>query len=96
MNIISLLLKHGADINQRSSDGRSPLLWAAFKNNTKLIEFLIENGADVTVEDKNKWNAMDLAIIRMNYEAALTLKKRGMQAKMKEDYENNLWHKYDI
>jgi hypothetical protein len=52
---------------------------------------LIENGADITIEDKNKWNAMDLAIIRMNYEAALTLKKRGMQVKMKEDYENNLW-----
>ena len=91
MNISSLLLKHGADINKRSSDGRSALLWAAFKNNSKLIEYLIENGADITIEDKNKWNAMDLAIIRMNYEAALTLKKRGMQTKMKEDYENNLW-----
>jgi ankyrin repeat protein len=31
-------LKHGADINKRSSDGRSALLWAAFKNNSKLIE----------------------------------------------------------
>lgn len=32
-NIISLLLKYDADINKRSSDGRTSLMWAAFRDN---------------------------------------------------------------
>jgi ankyrin repeat protein len=44
-NIVALLLAHGADINIRSSDGRSPLMWAAFRNNVKMAEFLLDSGA---------------------------------------------------
>ena len=29
--IVMILLKHGADVNSRSADGRTPLMWAAFK-----------------------------------------------------------------
>jgi len=44
-------LKHGADINLRSSDGRTPLMWGAFRNNGKMCEFLLDNGADLFMED---------------------------------------------
>ena len=30
-NIVMMLLKYGADVNQRSQDGRTPLMWAAFR-----------------------------------------------------------------
>lgn len=49
--IAALLLKYGADINLRSSDGRTPLHWAAFRNNIPMLQFLIDNGADITLED---------------------------------------------
>lgn len=39
--IVILLLKNGADINLRSSDGRTPLMWAAFRNYADMTEFLI-------------------------------------------------------
>lgn len=77
--LVSLLLKYGADINLRSSDGRTPLMWASFRNNTKMIEYLLDNGADLLAEDNQGWNALDIAIIKMNYEAALALKRRGLQ-----------------
>jgi ankyrin repeat protein len=35
-NIAAILLKNGADIDLRSSDGRTPLMWAAFKNNPSM------------------------------------------------------------
>lgn len=96
MNIASLLLKAGADVNQRSSDGRTPLMWAAFRNNEKMCNFLLENGADMHLEDNTGWNAMDITIIKMNYEAALALKRRGLVPKDTEMYLPHLWQKYDI
>ena len=95
-NIISLLLKHGADVNQRSSDGRTALIWAAFRNNDKMCDYLIEHGADITLEDNAGWNALDIAIIKMNYDAALLLKRRGLVPRDQEMYLPNLWQRYDL
>lgn len=89
--LCSLLLKYGADINLRSSDGRTPLMWGAFRNNPKMCEFLLDNGADLTLEDNQGWNALDIAIIRMNYDAALSLRRRGLLPREKEMYENQLF-----
>ena len=44
-SVAAILLKHGGDINIRSSDGRTPLIWAAFRNNISMAEFLMDNGA---------------------------------------------------
>jgi len=65
--IITLLLSKGGDIDCRSSDGRSPLMWATFRNNTKVMEYLLEMGAPIDSKDNTDSNAMDLAIIMMNY-----------------------------
>ena len=66
-NILSLLLKYGADINKRSADQRTPIIWAAFRDNIAMLEFLHDNGADLTLVDKDGWNALDMAIIRINF-----------------------------
>ena len=96
INIISLLLKYGGDINQRSSDGRTALMWASFRNNSKAIEFLVEHGALIDLEDNKGWNAIDIAAIKMNYEAAISLKRRGLQPRESDMYMPHLWQKYDI
>jgi ankyrin repeat protein len=95
-NMVSLLLKFGGDINLRSSDGRTALMWAAFRNNAKMTQFLLDHGSDVTLNDNQGWNALDIAIIKMNYEAALVLKKAGLEHKDKSLYEPHLWQKYDV
>ena len=94
--IIAILLKHKANINIRSSDGRTPLMWTAFRNHVEVAEYLIDNGTDISLEDNDGWNALDLAIIRMNYHVALLLQRRGLVHRGKEMYEKNLWQRFDI
>lgn len=71
-------------------------MWASFRNNSKLCEYLLDCGADLLAEDEKGWNALDIAIIKMNYEAALVLKRRGLQPKVEEVYQSYLWQKYDL
>ena len=66
-------MKHGADINKRSFDGRTSLHWAAFRNNIQILELLVSNDVDISLEDKDGFNALDLAITRINYRAAYYL-----------------------
>jgi len=87
-SIVIILLENGADINLRSSDGRTPFMWGAFKGDLKLIELLAERGANIELEDENGLNAFDLAVCQMSYKTALYLyKHHGMLPKAKEIYE---------
>ena len=95
-NIVSLLLKYGADVNKRSQDLRTPLIWAAFRDNCQMIEFFLEQKADLSCVDKDGWNALDIAIIRINFQAAKILTKAGLTRRSIEEYEGKTWRKYDI
>lgn len=48
------------------------------------------------MEDNEGWNALDIAIIKMNYEVALLLKKLGLTPRDKDLYIPHLWTKYDV
>ena len=95
-NIVGLLLKYGADVNKRSSDQRTPLIWAAFRDDVQMLQFLLDNGADVTLVDKDDWNALDISIVRINYKAARILSKVGLQRREMSEYEGKTWRKYDM
>ena len=47
------ILRHKANVNHVSNDGRSPLHYAAQNGNHKLIDLLLYFGADVTLRDNN-------------------------------------------
>jgi ankyrin repeat protein len=95
-NVVSLLLKYGGDINLRSSDGRTALMWASFRNNGKMCDFLLDHNAEISLVDNEGWNALDIAIIKMNYESAIVLKRRGLVPRDQDFYVPHLWRKYDI
>ncbi|MGB5526344.1 MAG: ankyrin repeat domain-containing protein [Gemmatimonadota bacterium] len=46
LEILGLLLAHGADIQQRGVNGYTPLHWAAGEDDPQLIDWLLARGAD--------------------------------------------------
>ena len=74
-----ILLKHGANVNARSQDGRTPLMWAAFRGDVEMMNILLANEADTSLTDCEGLNCFDLAVINLHYEAAHYLyTKQGM------------------
>jgi uncharacterized protein len=63
-----VLLQAGADVNQTTRYGWSPLLAAVQNQNYLMASFLIENGADVNLANKGGWNPLYLATDNRNIE----------------------------
>lgn len=61
MNIVTILLNHGADVNQFDSTLRRPLHDAALNGATEMIAVLLENGALVNTRDETSYQPLHLA-----------------------------------
>ena len=85
-SIILVLLENGANINQCSSDGRSPLMWAAAKGDVKTMALLLDKGAKVDHEDEKGLNAFDLCVCKIIYPAALFLYQKFEQRPKSIDF----------
>ena len=60
--LVRLLLSHNADPNSLNDRGQSPLAGAVFKNETEVMEALLEGGADPDVGEPSALQA--IAIFR--------------------------------
>lgn len=58
IEIISLLLEYGADINVKDADGYSPLMIAVNQRNVELIKFLLQHGANINELTKDGKNVL--------------------------------------
>lgn len=63
-----VLLEGGADVNQTTRYGWSPLLAATQNQNYQLAKFLIEHGANVNLANKGGWTPLYLATDNRNIE----------------------------
>jgi ankyrin repeat protein len=43
---VAALISHGADVNARKGDGETPLMWASRWGHAKVVEALLDAGAD--------------------------------------------------
>jgi ankyrin repeat protein len=68
LDSVKALLAAGADINQTTGYGWSPLLVATQNRYYKLAGFLLENGADVNLTNKGGWTPLYLATDNRNIE----------------------------
>src|SRR5665213_3393252 len=62
------LLEGGADVNQTTRYGWSPLLAATQNSNYQMGKFLIEHGANVNLANKGGWTPLYLAVDNRNIE----------------------------
>jgi len=51
----------GNDVNKRSHDGRTPIFWAAYKNNVALMQALISKGAKTDLIDSHGYSLVNFA-----------------------------------
>lgn len=58
---ISAAIKAGASINDRTDDGATPLICAAFNSNPEVITTLLKAGADATTKSNRNKTAFDYA-----------------------------------
>jgi ankyrin repeat protein len=63
LSTVKCLLYHGASITERANDGRTALLYAAFKGSLDVVQCLLssERGASITETDEEGATALLLA-----------------------------------
>jgi len=64
-----ILLDAGADVNQATQYGWTPLLTATHNRSYRLASFLLDNGADANIANKGGWTPLYLATDNRNIES---------------------------
>lgn len=57
MDMVSLLIAHGAVVNAQNFRGETPLFAATYGKHKKVVEFLLKHGARTELKDDDGWTA---------------------------------------
>lgn len=83
MDIVTLLVESGVDVNQQDKCGVNSLHSAIHEQNMDIIRYLIKSGADVNQTDKNGWSALHFAICVKNKSLVELLMEQGIDLSVK-------------
>ncbi|XP_076285606.1 uncharacterized protein LOC143211647 [Lasioglossum baleicum] len=92
VQMAKLLINYGANVNVKNSQGETPIVNAIKNRNTKLIELLLTNGADIKEDPK----VVGTAVRCGNQELVEDLLKNGADVNMLHgglDFRHSLLHK---
>jgi len=62
LRIVSELLKKGVGVNDQDSYGNTALMWAVKNKNPDMVALLLYAGADITLKNRDKNNALSIAL----------------------------------
>jgi ankyrin repeat protein len=77
VGVVKTLLEHGADVKARTTNGSSPLLFAARYGDIDIARELLAHGADVNEADATGTAALLVATVRGHVELAQLLLDKG-------------------
>ncbi|KAJ6668981.1 hypothetical protein lerEdw1_007790 [Lerista edwardsae] len=61
VDVATLLIDAGADVNVKDKDGKTPLMVASLNNHENLVALLLERGADVDIKNEFGKGALEMA-----------------------------------
>ncbi len=71
--LVKLLLKHGARIDEEGTNGITPLRLACYMDNSKMVEFLLQNNANPNYKSKKSGRTNLGVAVARNYEDIVKL-----------------------
>ena len=75
LDSLQLLLSRGkVDINAVGQTGNTLLCWAAMSGKLDVVKYLLTQGADTTLRNKNGMSALDLAYAGGHFDLATALR----------------------
>jgi hypothetical protein len=74
---VKTLVEHGADLNERDSEGYTPLIWAAQHGNARVVEYLIDHGANLNPLDNGAYTPLMWAVQEGQFSSVALLLERG-------------------
>jgi ankyrin repeat protein len=89
LETVKTLVELGADVNKPGNNGFTPLMWAARRNHTSCVAFLLEKGASIYEADNTGQTALDHAIKSGSYPPATLLYFKGLRPKSPEYYSDS-------
>lgn len=87
---VKIALKN-ADINSKSKDGITALLWAGFNNNTYIIKYLLASNANFNTISSSGRNILTYAIYNKNIEIIKLLLSKNIESEPYKDGKDQLF-----
>jgi len=80
------LIRKGANVNTKTTDGVTPLMYATQNNAWNIVKILVFNGADVNILPENGRSALITAVLNNNLDIADYLVQHGADLNNKDYY----------
>jgi protein-serine/threonine kinase len=84
-DVCNVLIENGANLEARSSIGRTPLHLASLRGHTDVARVLIENGADINCQDEESYTPLHYASEMGNSEVAAVLVEKGADVNLRNN-----------
>uniref|UniRef100_A0A1B0CG59 Putative ankyrin repeat protein n=1 Tax=Lutzomyia longipalpis TaxID=7200 RepID=A0A1B0CG59_LUTLO len=77
INIVKLLVKHGANVNSTTRTKSTPLRAACFDGHYEIVEYLVLNGADIEMANRHGHTCLMIACYKGHLKIAMYLMSLG-------------------
>lgn len=76
-SIVETVLLHGAHVNTRGEQGRTPLIWSSSRGHSEIVTLLLDKGADLHLKNKDGVTALMCAALDGHLAVVEVLLARG-------------------